>query len=93
MTSGQTHEGRHPVTQPGVTRSDLLALPAAVDLLTAGRALSLGRSKAYELAQRGEFPVRLLRVGNSYRVPTADLLDLLGVRAEDVKGPIPTEPR
>ncbi|MYU51302.1 MULTISPECIES: MerR family transcriptional regulator [Streptomyces] len=76
-----------------MTRSDLLALPAAVDLLTAGRALSLGRSKAYELAQRGEFPVRLLRVGNSYRVPTADLLDLLGVRAEDVKGPIPTEPR
>lgn len=72
-----------------LTRAELLALPAAVDLVTAGRALSLGRSKAYELAQRGEFPVRLLRLGNAYRVPTADLLDLLGVRPEDENGPRP----
>lgn len=71
-----------------LTRDDLLALPAVVDLVTAGRALSLGRSKAYELAQRGEFPVRLLRLGNAYRVPTADLLALLGVTHEQ-NGPRP----
>ncbi|MFI5805796.1 integrase [Streptomyces sp. NPDC051561] len=80
------------MTQLGMTRSDLLALPAAVDLVTAGRALSLGRSKAYELAQRGEFPVRLLRLGNAYRVPTAELLDLLSVRREDDHGHQPEVP-
>lgn len=58
---------------------EVLALPAAVDLLTAGRALGLGRTKAYELAQRGEFPVPVLRLGTQYRVRRADLLNLLGI--------------
>lgn len=63
-----------------MTREALLALPAAVDLWpTAGQALSLGRSKTYELARAGQFPVRVLRLGNSYRVPTAELLALLGI--------------
>ena len=59
--------------------SDLLALPAAVSLTTAGRALGLGRTKTYELAQQGEFPVPVLRLGTQYRVRRADLLDLLGI--------------
>ncbi|MEV0446172.1 integrase [Streptomyces spectabilis] len=80
------------MTQRGMSRSDLLALPAAVDLVTAGRALSLGRSKAYELAQSGEFPVRLLRVGTAYRVPTADLLELLGIRNGDGAAPLANSP-
>ncbi len=58
---------------------DLLALPAVVDVVTAGRALGIGRTTAYELARRGEFPCRVLRVGASYRVPTAELLKVLGV--------------
>ncbi|AWZ09956.1 MULTISPECIES: hypothetical protein [unclassified Streptomyces] len=65
-----------------MTRSDLLALPPAVDLVTAGRALGLGRSKFYQLAQRGEMPVRTLRLGSAYRVVTAELLELLGVQPE-----------
>ncbi|MCX5271262.1 MULTISPECIES: integrase [Streptomyces] len=73
---------------PGLTGAELLALPAAVDLATAGRALGLGRTKTYELAQRGEFPVRLLRLGTAYRCVTADLLDLLGI-APDQNGPRP----
>ncbi|WP_425443933.1 hypothetical protein [Streptomyces aidingensis] len=39
----------------------------------------MGRTKTYELAQRGEFPVPLLRLGNTYRVRRADLLTLLGI--------------
>lgn len=63
----------------GMTAAEILDLPAAVDLLTAGRALGLGRTRAYELARRGEFPVPLLRLGAQYRARRADLLDLLGI--------------
>ena len=70
------------MTQPlreGLTRAELLALPAVVDVPTAARALRLGRSTAYELARRGEFPCPVLRVGGSYRIPTSDLLRVLGI--------------
>ena len=66
-------------TRIGMARTELLALPAAMDVETAGRALGLGRSASYELAQRGAFPVKVLRIGRAYRVPTAELLQLLGV--------------
>ncbi|MFJ1749947.1 hypothetical protein ACIOJD_27425 [Streptomyces sp. NPDC088116] len=65
----------------GMSREDLLALPVAVDLETSNRALGLGRSKGYELAKRGAYPCKVLRLGNAYRVVTADLLDLLGLAA------------
>ena len=63
----------------GLTRAELLALPVTVDVTTAARALGLGRSTAYELARRGEFPCRVLHIGSSYRIPTADLLRVLGI--------------
>lgn len=63
-----------------ISRDALLALPAAVELWpTAGQVLGLGRSKTYELARAGQFPVRVLRLGNAYRVPTAELLALLSI--------------
>lgn len=64
-----------------MSREDLLALPVAVDLETSNRALGLGRSKGYELAKRGAYPCKVLRLGSAYRVVTADLLDLLGLAA------------
>ncbi|WP_040699462.1 MerR family transcriptional regulator [Nocardiopsis kunsanensis] len=63
----------------GMAPQELLGLPLAVDLTTAGRAFTLGRTKAYALAKAGEFPVPVLRIGNSYRVRRADLLDALGI--------------
>jgi excisionase family DNA binding protein len=63
----------------GMTLTELLAMPVMVDIGTAARALGLGRSTAYELARRNEFPCRILHVGSSYRVPTAELLRLLGI--------------
>lgn len=70
-----------------MSRSELLALPAVVDLETAGRALGIGRTKAFELARAGEWPTVLLSLGpQTYRVPTEPLLRLLGVvsdRSED----------
>jgi hypothetical protein len=62
-----------------MTRDELLALPAVVDLKTAARALAIGRTRAFELVRRGEFPVPVLRVGVTYRIPTAPLLELLGI--------------
>jgi hypothetical protein len=64
---------------PPLTFDELRALPTVVDLMTAARALGIGRTKAYELAQAGEFPVRIIRVGIAYHVPTAELLKILGV--------------
>ncbi|MFF3689997.1 integrase [Streptomyces sp. NPDC002187] len=66
----------------GLTRAELLALPAAVDLDTANRALSIGRSTGYALAKRGQYPCRVLRLGNAYRVITADLLSILGIKPD-----------
>ncbi|GAA2676836.1 hypothetical protein [Streptomyces lunalinharesii] len=65
----------------GMSREELVALPAAVDLETGNRALGLGRSKGYELAKRGQYPCKVLRLGNAYRVVTADLLALLSLAA------------
>ncbi|KIF06827.1 hypothetical protein PL81_05390 [Streptomyces sp. RSD-27] len=65
----------------GMSREEVLALPAAVDLDTGNRALGLGRSKGYELAKRGEYPCKVLRLGKAYRVVTADLVNLLGLAA------------
>jgi hypothetical protein len=64
---------------PPLTFAELHALPTVVDLMTAARALDIGRTTAYQLAKAGEFPVRIIRVGTAYHVPTAELLKVLGV--------------
>ena len=76
MIATTKHPAHH---RNGLTRAELLAMPVTVDIPTAARALGLGRSTAYELARRGRFPCRVLRIGSSYRVPTAELLRVLGI--------------
>jgi hypothetical protein len=62
--------------------------PAAVtDLVTAGRALGLGRTKSYELACAGQFPCPVIRAGTTWLVPTAGLLGLLGLPVPRSSGP------
>lgn len=61
-----------------MTRAELLSLPVTVDLPLAARAVGMGRTLAYDMAKRGEFPVRVLKLGNRYRVARADLLRYLG---------------
>ncbi|GAA3738020.1 hypothetical protein HDA32_005359 [Spinactinospora alkalitolerans] len=58
---------------------EALSLPVSIDLVTAGRAFGMQRTKSYELARAGEFPVPLLRIGNAYRVRRCDLLEALGI--------------
>lgn len=62
-----------------MNRDELLALPATTTIETAARALGLGRTRAYELAKLGRFPCKVIRIGVSYRVITADLHRLLNV--------------
>ena len=66
-----------------------LRASATVDLMTAAAALGMGRTKAYELARSGQFPCRVIRIGEVYRVPTAGLLELLGVTPEDPRSQTP----
>ncbi|HEY1706471.1 MAG TPA: tyrosine-type recombinase/integrase, partial [Trebonia sp.] len=42
-----------------------------VSLETAGRALGIGRTKAYQLACEGQFPVPVIRAGRAWLVPVA----------------------
>lgn len=64
-----------------MTHSELLALPVSFPLDTANRALALGRTTGYQLAKRGDYPVRVLKLGNAYRVTRADLLRYLGAES------------
>lgn len=74
-------------TKGTMSRSELLALPTTTDLTTAGRALGISRSTAYELRRQGAFPTRVLQLGNKLRVPTAELLALLGIERPEDRAP------
>jgi hypothetical protein len=77
--------GVRPAAVPvrGMTVAEAMELPAVTDLITAGKALGIGRNKCYALARAGRFPCRVIRAGNSWRVPTVSLLMLLGVNPSD----------
>ena len=66
------------VTQ-ALTLAEIAELPAVTDLVTAGRALGLGRTKAYELARTGQFPCPVIRAGRTWLVPVPGLLAILGL--------------
>ena len=72
-----------------MTLAELLALPLMVDVSTAARALGISRSTGYDLARRGAFPCRVLHVGSSYRVPTAELLRVLGIDLSELSPRFP----
>jgi hypothetical protein len=71
-----------------LSREQLLALPVTTTIEMAARALCLGRTRAYELARRNEFPCKVIRIGTSYRVITADLHRLAGI---DQRTPNPAQ--
>lgn len=61
------------------TLENIRNLPPVLDLAEAARLLRIGRTSAYAMAKCGQFPVPVLRAGKLYRVPTAGLLELLGL--------------
>lgn len=54
------------------------SLGVMTNVETAAQILGIGRTVAYRLAKDGQFPVQVLRIGHSYRVPVLRLLELLG---------------
>ncbi|GAA1788575.1 hypothetical protein GCM10009735_20200 [Actinomadura chokoriensis] len=60
-----------------MTHEELAALPTTTTIETAARALGLGRTRAYQLAREGRFPCKVIRIGATYRVVTADLRRLM----------------
>ena len=79
--------------QDRMTPEELAALPAMVDLRTAGRAIGLGRDACYEQAHDGTFPVEVLNVGRFLRVRKADLMAFLHLNMDgtpvEVAAPAP----
>lgn len=74
----------------GLTPEQILALPAAVDIPKAGECFGIGRSKAYELARAGKFPVPVLPLGDMFRVTRSSILAYLGI--EDTATPTMEQP-
>jgi predicted DNA-binding transcriptional regulator AlpA len=62
-----------------MSEQELRALPPVIDVPTAARALGVGRSAAYEMIRTDAWPTPVLRLGRLIRVPSAPLLDLLGL--------------
>lgn len=69
-----------------MTPDELLNLGLTTDVETAGSAFGLGRACSYRLAQSGQFPVKIVRLGHRYKVITSDLLRVLGVDPAAVEG-------
>jgi hypothetical protein len=75
--SQKTNQGN--AMTKGLNVDEVLALPASVDLATAGKCFGLGRATCYQLAGVGEFPVPVHRLGKQWRVMRADILTALGI--------------
>jgi excisionase family DNA binding protein len=60
----------------------VMDVPATISLEQAGELLGVSRRTAYRAAARGQIPT--IRIGRRWFVPTARLLDLLGLTPEDV---------
>jgi predicted DNA-binding transcriptional regulator AlpA len=71
------------------TLAQAAKLPASLSLIEAAALLGIGRTHAYNLEAVGEFPVPVLHLGRVIRVPTAPLLELLGL---PTPAPEPGEP-
>jgi hypothetical protein len=77
-----TAELADPVQALAPTLDEIRHWPATVDIPRANTALGLSRAHGYALAQRGEYPARVLKLGGRYRVVTASIVRLLSESIE-----------
>jgi hypothetical protein len=76
------------MTQQTISIDDLRSLPPTVGVEAAARVLGCGRTLAYELIQRSDFPCRVLPLGIRYVIPTAELLKAIGLSARRCRWPL-----
>jgi len=60
-----------------MTRDELDALPTVLDVPTAAKVLGIGRSLAYDLVRRGDWPTPVLRIGKLIKIPREPLIRLI----------------
>ena len=60
-----------------MNRTELDELPPVLVVPTAAKVLGIGRSLAYELVRRGEWPTTVLHVGKLIKIPTQPLIRLV----------------
>ena len=65
-----------------MTRGELDALPPVLDVPTAAKVLGIGRSLAYDLVRRGDWPTHVLHVGKFIKISSAPLPALLSEQPE-----------
>lgn len=63
-------------------RRILAAAGPTISLPETAQVLGISRAHAYALAKRGELGVRVLRLGNRFVVPTAELRREVGLEAD-----------
>ena len=68
-----------------MTRDELDALPPVLDVPTAAKVLGIGRSLAYDLVRRGEWPSTVIHVGKLIKIPSAPLLRLIESKGDDAE--------
>lgn len=62
-----------------LTGDEIRRLPPALTVVQAAALLGIGRSNAYHAVKTQTWPTRVVRVGRCIRIPTADVLRLLGI--------------
>jgi hypothetical protein len=79
-----------------LTRAELLALPPVVNLVKLGQAFGVSEPVIRERVRRKEIEalgIRVLKLGQQNRVPTEDILRVLGITRENGEaGPAPPDP-
>ncbi len=71
-----------PLVVEPLTRAELLRLPPITNLPTLARALGVSEPVIRERHRLGEIEqlgIRVLRLGSQWRVPTEDILRVLGI--------------
>ena len=68
-----------------MTRDELDALPPVLDVPTAAKVLGIGRSLAYDLVRRGNWPTPVLHIGKLIKIPSAPLLRLIESKGDDAE--------
>ena len=69
-----------------VAADEIRRLPAALTVVQAARLLGIGRSSAYQAVKSGTWPTRVLRIGRTIRIPSAEVLALLGIGTDWMRG-------
>jgi hypothetical protein len=65
-----------------MTATEVRSLPAIVHVVTAAEVLGIGPTVAYELVLTDRFPTPVIRVGHQIKIPTAYLIELLGLSTD-----------